>query len=147
MKSGTTSFGAGIQASGHEPKNSRLRKPPNPRNRMLSCVNCRSTLRTGGIRSTAIPSTKQQKKISANRTGLMLRPAAGIFNREFVFNLYSVSQDTPPGDAAAPLYQSGPCRRESTPAWSSPVLLAPKPKPRQSSQVERSCCQSRRQQL
>jgi hypothetical protein len=29
-------FGAGIQASGHEPRNSRLRRLPNPRNRMLS---------------------------------------------------------------------------------------------------------------
>jgi hypothetical protein len=36
MKSGRRSFGAGIQASGHEPKNSQLRKLPNPRNRMLS---------------------------------------------------------------------------------------------------------------
>jgi len=36
MKSGRRSFGAGIQASGHEPQNSQLRKLPNPRNRMLS---------------------------------------------------------------------------------------------------------------
>jgi hypothetical protein len=31
-----------LQASGHDPKNSRLKKPPNPRNRMLSAV-CRDT--------------------------------------------------------------------------------------------------------
>jgi hypothetical protein len=36
LNEGGTSFGAGIQASGPEPENSRLRKPPNPRNRMLS---------------------------------------------------------------------------------------------------------------
>ena len=53
------------------------------------CVNRRSTLWTGAVSSTALPNMKQLKKMSANFTGRILRPAAGIFNRELVFNFCS----------------------------------------------------------